>query len=174
MGPLIGAIDQSASQVLVRGGLAWESGFAFFARNQDRTVDLASLCHNAERLESFISQRQAALGLEKKTFLMGFSNGAIMAAALLIRRRLRLDGAILFRPLAPDLEVKESTFPKPPVLILEGMKDQRREPTDAAKLTSKFRQAGYRVSQWATDCDHGPVDAENHVARHWLDEVAVK
>lgn len=174
LGPIIRKVDHPAAQVLVRGGLAWDHGFAFFARRRDRMIDLESLQFNAKRIEDFVAHQQAIHGLEKKTFLIGVSNGAIMAAALILRGRLSLEGAILFRPLAPALDPHEGKAPKPPILILEGMRDERRAPADATHLTLKLRQAGFRVSQWASECGHSPAETEFCIANRWLQEVIIK
>lgn len=168
MGPIIRSIDPTAGQVLLRGQITWGDGYAFFVRRPDRTVDTTSLVENAARLEQFISERQADIGLKKKTFLIGVSNGAIMAAALVMRRQLNLDGVILFRPLAPDLAIGDGKKAQPPVLILEAKQDERRKPTDAANLAFKLRQAGFNVSHEATDCGHGPVESESQHASRWL------
>ena len=63
---------------------------------------------------------------------VGFSNGAIMAAALLLTRPGLLAGAILFRPLSPFRDELPARLNGTPILIIDGEKDSRRSPGDGA------------------------------------------
>jgi phospholipase/carboxylesterase len=67
-------------------------------------------------------------GFTRTPIAIGFSNGAIMAAALLLTRPSLLAGAILFRPLSPFTHDPPSRLDSAPVLIIDGEKDRRRSP----------------------------------------------
>jgi predicted peptidase len=56
---------------------------------------------------------------------IGFSSGAIMKAALLLKRPGLLAGAILFRPLSPSQDDLPTRLDAAPVLIIDGENDSR-------------------------------------------------
>ena len=88
----------------------------------------------------------ASHGLTKPPIAIGFSNGAIMAAALLLTRPRLLAGAILFRPLSPFRDDLVNRLHDVPVLIIDGEKDSRRSPGDGARLPARLRNAGAMVT----------------------------
>ena len=75
----------------------------------------------------------------------GFSNGAIMASALLRTRPRLLTGAILFRPLSPFTDDPPSRLDSISVLIIDGEKDSRRPSGDGARLAERLIRAGATV-----------------------------
>jgi hypothetical protein len=59
---------------------------------------------------------------------IGFSNGAIIIATLLLAHPGLLAGAVLFRPLSPFSHDLPHRLDMTPVLIIDGEKDSRRSP----------------------------------------------
>jgi phospholipase/carboxylesterase len=92
---------QDHRSLLFAGTVAIDGGFAFFHRLPDRSIDEADISERTPVLAEFIQDTMASHGLAKAPIAIGFSNGAIMAAALLLTRPRLLAGAILFRPLSP-------------------------------------------------------------------------
>jgi phospholipase/carboxylesterase len=92
----------SGSPVLgVRGTVAIDGGFAFFHRFADRTIEEADFTARTPVLADYIETVLAGHSVARAPIAVGFSNGAIMAAALLLTHPSLLAGAILFRPLSP-------------------------------------------------------------------------
>ena len=83
------------------GRVAIDGGFAFFHRYADRSINEADICERAPVLADFIQATMVGHCLAKPPVAIAFSNGAIMAATLLITRPRPLASAILFRPLSP-------------------------------------------------------------------------
>ena len=81
----------------VRGGIPFDGGFAFFHRLPDRSIDEADIASRAVILADFIGAASTQYRLSRAPIAIGFSNGAIMAAALLLTRPGLLAGAILCR-----------------------------------------------------------------------------
>lgn len=84
--PLAQELASGSPALGVRGTVAIDGGFAFFHRLPDRTIDEADITACIPVLTDFIHA----------TIAIAFSNGAVMAAALLLTQPSLLAGAILF------------------------------------------------------------------------------
>ncbi|MBB3966635.1 alpha/beta hydrolase [Rhizobium metallidurans] len=152
----------------LRGPIPWESGYAFFRRNPDRTLDQANLALQTERLHTFIASAIETGLIARPPILFGFSNGAIIAASLLIRDPDIATGAILIRPLTPDPDAILPPISAKPVLILSGDRDDRRAPEDAALVTGQFQAAGADVTSHVSPTGHDLHDNEPAIIARWL------
>ena len=97
--PLASELASKAARLGIRGTVAIEEGYAFFHRFPDRRVDEADIEAKAPVLAEFIEASCARYTFARRPLAIGFSNGAIMAAALVLAHPGLLAGAILFRPL---------------------------------------------------------------------------
>lgn len=154
--------------ISLRGPIPWESGYAFFRRNPDRTLDRADLALQTERLHAFIASALDTGLITRPPILLGFSNGAIIAAALMIRDPDTAAGAILIRPLSPDPGAIIPLMPAKPFLILSGDRDERRSPEDAVTITRQFQAAGADVTSHSSPTDHHLHDEEPAIIGRWL------
>lgn len=155
--PLARDLSSETSTLSVRGTVAIEGGFAFFHRHPDRTVDEAE---RASILANFLETCRAHHGFAAP-IAVGFSNSAIMAAALLLTRPSLLSGAILFRPLplSKDLPTRMHATP---VLIIDGQNDTRRSRrwSQASRETDTCRRCSdaSRTSRGTRDHVGGQTD----------------
>jgi phospholipase/carboxylesterase len=154
--------------ISLRGGITWEGGYAFFRRNHDRTLDIADLEVQTSRLHSFIRAAMETRLISGPPILLGFSNGAIMAASLMIHDPACALGAVLIRPLSPAPHAVTPSMPGKPVLILAGDDDDRRRPEDARIAEAQFRAAGAKVEFHTTPTGHGIHDSEAAIIGRWL------
>jgi predicted esterase len=106
-----------------------------------RSIDEADISSRAAILADFIEAATRRYSLTRAPIAMGFSNGAIMVAALLLTRTRLLAGAILFRPLSPFRDDMTSSLNGTPVLIIDGEKDTRRSPGDGTLLAERLTRA---------------------------------
>lgn len=171
--PLARRLAPGSSRLGVRGTVTLDQGYAFFRRHPDRRVDEADLM---SRLPSFTNVLQD-LGdqgrLTKPPVVIGFSNGAIMAAALVARCPDLLAGSILFRPLSPfatDASYAPGTVP---ILIIDGAQDTRRSAADGQRLADRLRGAGSTVTRRILPVGHAITAADEAIARDWLRSLAV-
>ena len=138
------SIAPDRSAFALRGQVPCEGGYAFFRRNSDRTLDQVDLVARCSEFCRFLSHLHAAG--HQRPLLVGYSNGAIMAAAAAVQAPELSAGAILLRPLSP---FAESSFPPLqgyPVLLLGGAMDERRKPSDTPHLAEQFRLSGALVT----------------------------
>lgn len=166
--PLADAIAPQRPYMALRGAVEWEEGFAFFRRNPDRSLDHVDLDSQTDRLCRFITTAIERKLLAQPPVLLGFSNGAIMAASILQRRPGLASSAILMRPLSPAPDAEFPSMPALPTLIISGENDQRREPGDAELVRQQFANAGADVSALVLPTDHGLHQDEADIIRDWL------
>ena len=152
----------------LRGAVSWENGFAFFRRKPDKQLDIDDLRHQAAKLCGFLTF--VALQTGQKPILVGYSNGAIMAAETVCQDRRLSKAAILLRPLSPRKDQPLPSLAGYPALLLAGARDDRRHPSDAPHLASQLASAGAEVVLEMVDTGHGwAEDADDErLSRQWL------
>jgi phospholipase/carboxylesterase len=165
------AISPRTSWIGVRGAVPWESGFAFFRRNPDRTLDRDDLAARTRDLCGFTGDVVKHHNLDRPPILVGYSNGAIIAAAAVCVGAELTSGAILLRPLSPSPDKPFPPLADYPVLLLGGEHDSRRLRADAPFLAEQFRRAGARVTCHLLPTGHGWRDSalDVAVAKSWLE-----
>ena len=156
----------------IRGTVAVDGGFAFFHRNPDRSIDESDLDARVPVLREVITSASAHHGLSKPPVAIGFSNGAIMVAALLLTYPTLFTAAVLFRPLSPFLEDRPTRADGVPVLIIDGAKDSRRSPGDGARLARRCSLAGAAVTHHVLPVGHAITGADRQIARDWIAGLA--
>lgn len=165
---MAGRLAPGASRLGVRGTVAMDNGYAFFLRHADRQVDEADLRYRVPALAALIRRFAGRGQFAKPPVLVGFSNGAIMAAGLLAMHPELLGGAILFRPLSPfttDASYRQGNIP---VLITDGAQDQRRSANDGRRLAERLSGAGAMLTHRVLPVGHAISDEDEDLAREWL------
>jgi phospholipase/carboxylesterase len=170
--PLAASVAPGSPTLGIRGTVHIDGGFAFFHRFADRTIDEADITARVSVLADFIEATGAHYSFTGAPIAIGFSNGAIMAAALLLTRPGLLAGAILFRPLSPFREDLPTRLDGTPVLIIDGEKDSRRSPGDGARLAERLTRAGAMVSHQILPVGHSITVMDREIAKEWLQQQA--
>jgi phospholipase/carboxylesterase len=166
--PLAAELAPDAPTLFIRGTVAIDGGFAFFHRRPDRSIDEADVEERIPSLVEFIEATSTSRGFTKRPVVVGFSNGAIMAAALLLTHPALFSGAILLRPLSPFLAGRPTRLDATPVLVIDGEKDSRRSPGDGARLADGLRHAGATVTHHVLPVGHSITQSDRRIARDWL------
>jgi phospholipase/carboxylesterase len=169
--PLAEDLAAAAPRFGIRGAVAMEGGYAFFHRFPDRRVDEADVAARAPVLADFIESICADQASAHRPIAIGFSNGAIMAAALLLTRPKLLAAAVLFRPLMPFTQELPQRLDDTPVLVIEGDNDTRRSPGDGMRVAVRLQQAGALVTHHALPVGHGITAEDRRIATEWLQPV---
>jgi phospholipase/carboxylesterase len=115
--PLAEKLSPRSLTLAIRGAVPFDDGYAFFHRFPDRSVDEADITARTPVMADFILSATTRYSFTRAPVAIGFSNGAIMAAALLLTRPSLLTGAILFRPLSPFTHDLPTRLDGKPVLI---------------------------------------------------------
>jgi phospholipase/carboxylesterase len=166
--PLAERLMPSAAKISIRGAVATSGGFAFFNRFADRRIDERDLAARVALLSEFIRTALSEHGLRQRPIVVGFSNGAIMAAAMLRIQPEVFSGAILIRPLSPFTVDLWQPLNGLPVLLLDGAHDERRTPGDGQVLAETLRRAGADVEHEVLPTGHSVGALDEQMAGRWM------
>jgi phospholipase/carboxylesterase len=169
--PLAVDVARGSAILAVRGTVPIDGGFAFFRRSEDRTIDEAVTAARAAPLADFVEAASARYSFTKAPIAIGFSNGAIMVAHLLLTRPGLLASAILFRPLSPFAHDLPARLDGVPVLVIDGENDSRRSPGDGARLADRLTRAGAAVTHHVLPVGHSITAMDREIARVWLHQL---
>ena len=149
-------------------GAVLENGMPrFFRRLAEGIFDEADLRRRAEDLAGFVVAARRAHGLAAPVAL-GFSNGANIAAALLMLHPGVLAGAVLLRPMSPFKAPPRPDLAGTPVLILSGLADPIVPARDAERLAGDLAAAGALVDHRVLPAGHGLSQADLGIAQDWI------
>jgi phospholipase/carboxylesterase len=167
--PLGRMLDERAALLSPRGKVLENGMPRFFRRLSMGVFDEEDLVNRTHELASFVEEAASEYGLDpKRLFAVGFSNGANIAASLLLLHPGLLAGAVLLRAMTPfELE----TLPDlsgTPVYLAAGRSDQMIPPESTERLAELLREAGAKVTLDWQPGGHGIGRAEVEAARDWL------
>ena len=141
----------------------------FFRRLAEGVFDLDDLRFRTHELATFVAAAAAAYGFDaRRVIAVGYSNGANIAASLLLTHPGVLSGAVLFHAQVP-LEPQEApTLVGVPVFLTGGRVDPIVRPAETERLAALLREAGADVTlRWQPN-GHTLSPREVDEARHWL------
>jgi len=166
--PFARQVAPTSGVLTCRGTVPIEGGYAFFRRHPDRRIDEVDLKARVRPLAEALAQTLNLNHITAKPVVIGYSNGAIMATALMQACPDLLSGAVLLRAMSPFSEEPEHPEPGPPVLIIDGMHDDRRAPHDGRRVATALRRAGTSVSHHILPIGHAITDSDAFLVRDWL------
>jgi phospholipase/carboxylesterase len=151
-------------------GRVLENGMPrFFRRLAEGVFDLADLRLQAQELARFVSAARTHYGMgDIPPMALGYSNGANIAAALLLLHPGSLSGAVLLRPMVPLIPDRLPDLDGVRVLIAAGLRDPIAVPAQAQALGELLTQCGAELTiQWS-NAAHGLVQDDLDAAERWL------
>ena len=157
--PLGREIAPGAALLSPRGNVLEGQMPRFFRRFREGLFDEDDVRRRAGELASFIAEARRAYGLAQP-FALGYSNGANLAAAVLLLHPKTLAGAILLRAMAPLAEPPKPDLSGMSVLILSGLSDPIAPRSTAEKLAVALAAAGARVERDELPAGHGLTQAD--------------
>lgn len=137
-----------------RGKVAEGGANRFFRRFAEGVFDEDDLIARTHELADFVAAIRAREGVPAPVAL-GFSNGANIAAAMLLLRPEVLAGAVLLRAMAPFRNPPQAAIPGTPVLLLSGDMDPIVPAENAARLAATLTGAGAEVTHQVLPTGHG-------------------
>ena len=165
--PLGRSVAPGAALLSPRGAVLENGMPRFFRRLAEGVFDEADLRRRAEDLAGFVAAARRAYGLAAPVAL-GFSNGANIAAALLMLHPGVLAGAVLLRPMSPFKAPPRPNLAGTPVLILSGLADPIVPARDAERLAGDLAAGGALVDHRVLPAGHGLSQADLGIARDWI------
>ena len=151
-------------------GKVLENGMPrFFRRLAEGVFDEQDVIARAHELADFVVAACAAYGLEKPT-AVGFSNGANIAAAMLLLRPEVLSGAILLRAMVPLAKPPAADLHEKRVLIISGANDPIVPASNAKLLAAMLKNASANVQHEALPAGHSLTQSDITHATTWLNQ----
>ncbi len=167
--PLGQEMDPDANLLSPRGNVNEHGMLRFFTRFPDGSFDLDDLHARTAELADFIRKATAHYDIDPKGIVaVGYSNGANIAASILLTDPSALPAAILMRPLLPVEPVMLPDLKDKPVLILGGKNDRMIPPPRTKLLIETLTRAGAALTTIWQDAAHNLVDKDMADARVFL------
>jgi predicted esterase len=141
----------------------------FFRRLAEGVFDLEDLRARAAELAGFVRTAAATYAFDPaRVVAVGFSNGANIAASLLLLHPGVLAGAVLFRPMVPLVPERPPDLAGVPVFIAAGRGDPIVPPEEPERLAALLRAAGAVIALHWEAAGHGLAGGEVDAAGVWL------
>ena len=102
---------------------------------------------------------------------VGYSNGANIAASILLLRPEIMRAAILFRAMVPLVPDKLPDLSSVRVWIGAGDQDPIIPASETKRLAELLRNAGADVTIRFANAGHGLTDHDVEAGKHWLEEL---
>ena len=151
-------------------GKVLENGMPrFFRRLAEGVFDLEDLAVRTRELGQFVDRAREHYGIEKP-IAVGFSNGANIAASLLLTDPAALAGAVLMRAMVPLVPRTLPALAGLPVLLLSGAEDPIVAVDDRDRLAKLFSDAGAAVTYKLVPAGHTLTPQDIAIAARWLGE----
>lgn len=170
----VGQMLSSNAALLSPRGKVLEKGLPrFFMRLSEGIFDLEDLRFRTQELAKFVKEASIEYSFDlNKTIAIGFSNGANIAASLLLSNPETIKVAILFRAMIPFIPDSLPDLSHKHVLLSAGLADPivPKEQVDGllqlfehtrSKITLKFQLAG-----------HNLTDKDILDAKEWLENLS--
>jgi phospholipase/carboxylesterase len=162
-------LDPEAALLSPRGKILENGLPRFFRRLAEGVFDEEDLIHRSNELADFISEAVTSYSLDsERIYAVGYSNGANIAASLLLLRPGVLTGAALLRamvPLIPEVLPKLNGIS---VLLLSGRYDPLVPEENARQLAALLTDAGAAVALHFENAGHQLTEQTFEATRQWL------
>ena len=168
--PLGNELAPNASILSVRGRVLENGMPRFFRRLEEGVFDLEDLKMRTDELAEFITKSSSKYMFdEKRIIAVGYSNGANIAASLLLRRPESLAGGILFRAMVPYSPTVMPDLSNKSIILLEGLYDPIVSTAEAQRLLEIFTNAQSNVTLKWQDSGHNLTNEDIIAAKKWLE-----
>jgi predicted esterase len=166
----LGRALRPGAALLSPRGKVLEGGMPrFFRRLALGVFDEADLVARTHELADFVEAATKVYGLDpRRVVAVGYSNGANIAASLLLLRPDVLRGAALFRPMVPLVPESLPDLRDHAVLVAAGRQDPIVPSQGTERLVRLLERAGADVETVWQPGGHGLTDADLDAARRWL------
>jgi predicted esterase len=167
--PLARMLRPGAAILSPRGNVLEHGMPRFFRRLAEGVFDLEDLALRTDELAAFIVGASERYGVDRsKLIAVGFSNGANIAASLMLRRPGALRRAVLLSPMVPFEPTKTVDLAETRVFIGAGRNDPIAPPAQAEQLAQLLRAGGADVTTYFHPSGHTLTDDELAAATKWI------
>lgn len=162
-------LDGEAALLGIRGKVMEGPMPRFFRRLAEGVFDEADVAFRTHELAGFLAAAVDAYQLDATQLVaVGYSNGANIAASLMLLEPSVLSDAVLLRAMVPLVPERLPDLAGHHVLMASGRQDPIIPADNAQRLSELLTQAGADVALHWSDASHGLLQAEVEFAQRWL------
>lgn len=166
--PLAKMIDPEANVLSVRGNVLEYGMPRFFKRLAMGVFDMGSLVDETHNLFEFLHQASQDYGFDaSRVCAVGYSNGANIAASVLLHFDHPFQKAILFHPMVPIRNLPKTDLSHTQVFIGAGKTDHLMKPEEVEELEALFRYHQAFVTVYWTNHGHQLNKEEIDASIQW-------
>lgn len=161
-------IDKEANVLSVRGNVLENGMPRFFKRLAMGVLDQEDLALRTKELHDYIKEASEEYGFDRENVVaVGYSNGANIAANLVMTEKNSLAGAILYHPMIPNQDAKIPELTGLPVFIGAGVNDQMVPYTESEGLKAMLLEHGAEVDMHVEPYGHQLTGSEVEASKIW-------
>ena len=169
--PLGRELDLNAALLSPRGKVLENGMPRFFRRLAEGVFDLEDLKYRTNELADFVAAAAQHYGFATDQLVAaGYSNGANIAASMLLLRPQILSAAVLFRAMVPLIPDKLPDLSSVHIWIGAGDQDPIVPSSETKRLAALLRKAGADVTIRFAKAGHGLTNDDLEAARDWLEK----
>jgi len=167
--PLIHDLAPGIPVLSPRGNVSEHGMNRFFRRHAEGVFDEEDVKRRASELAAFVSAARDhdALG-DIPILAIGYSNGANIAAAMILQEGNVVASAILLRPMMPFTAIKPAALDGVRILMVSGQHDPICPPDSARMLAQTFELARAEVRHEWLEASHGLTHMDVDLLRETL------
>jgi phospholipase/carboxylesterase len=170
--PLGRELDPDASLLSPRGKVLENGMPRFFRRLAEGIFDLDDLKKRTNELADFVAAAAQHYGFASDNIVaVGYSNGANIAASILLLRPEILRGAVLFHAMVPLVPENLPDLSSVRVWIGAGSEDPIIPASETQRLVELLRSMGADVTIRFFNAGHGLTNSELETAGRWLKDL---
>ena len=171
----VGQLLSSSAFLLSPRGKVLENGMPrFFRRLSEGVFDLDDLKFRTQELAKFIKEASIVYSFDlNKTIAIGFSNGANIAASLLLSYPETIKGAILFRAMIPFIPDSLPDLSDKQVLLSAGLADPIVSKEQVNGLLRLFQDTQSNITLKLQQAGHNITDKDILDAKEWLENLSL-
>lgn len=167
--PLGQALLPGAALLSPRGKVLEHGMPRFFRRLAEGVFDVPDLIARTGELAAFVREAVAAYGLDAgRVVAVGFSNGANIAASLMLLEPGLLRGGVLFRAMVPLEPDRLPSLAGTSAMVAGGRDDPLVPRANTERLIELLRSCGAEVTVEWQPGGHGLTQGDVDAARRWL------
>jgi phospholipase/carboxylesterase/glyoxalase family protein len=168
--PLGETLAPGAALLSPRGKVLEHGMPRFFRRLAEGVFDVEDLKLRTHELADFVERARPAYAVSGKIIAVGYSNGANIAASLMLHYPGVLTGAVLFRAMVPFVPDAPVELKGTEILLAAGRRDPIASPDETARLRQILERAGATLSFHWHDGGHELGQDDLDAARSWLQD----
>ena len=164
-------LSPSASLLSPRGKILENGMPRFFKRLSEGVFDMDDLKFRTKELANFIKEASIAYNFDlNKMIVVGFSNGANIAASLLLSNPEIIKDAILFRAMVPFTPESPPNLSGKEILLSAGVFDPIVSKNQTESLLNILQKSNAIVTLKWQQSGHNLTENDILVSKEWLSE----